>query len=321
MRSIAKLGLTLLAGAVAAAAAGNLARAEFPERPIRVIIPFAPGGGSDIVVRTVQQTWDQLAPQPLVVVNMPGAGGIIGNTEAKDSPNDGYTLLSTHQGMSVNQAVGAADFNYQDFEPIAETGIVELVFAVPPDSPYQTLDDVVEAARANPNQITHATNIGSLVHFATLQMASAEGIEFRYVQVGGGGERLPHIMGGHSDTTLLGVSEVMPYYQSGDIRVLAIFSDTRWPTMPDVPTTKELGFDFEPLSVGYWWFAPKGTPADRLEFAAEMLERVYEHPGFQDGMRERGNRPTFVVGEAFREAVARDHESILRLAAEVLPPR
>jgi len=315
---------TILAAGVALAAVAGAgpAPAQFPDKPIRIVIPFAAGGASDIAVRTMQKAWDKHVSQPLVVLNKPGAGGILGNREVKDAPPDGYTLLSTHQGMSVNQALGQSDFNYTAFEPIAQTGVVELLLVVPKQSPFTSLKDVIDAARARPDTVTHATNIASLVHFAMLQAQAGMGVSFRYVQVGGGGARLPFILGGHADTTLQGVSEVIDFHKGGQARALVIFADQRWKDMPDVPTAKELGYDFPPVRVGYWWFAPKGTPRDRVDALSKAIRSVFLSPEVQAEFDQRGFAPTFVDGEAFRALVKRDHDNIVELAHQFnLKPR
>jgi len=287
---------------------------DYPSKPIEVIVPYAAGGASDTVVRAMQRSLDGDIPQPIVVINKPGAGGSLGNREGKNAEPDGYTILSTHQGMSVNQALGVADFNYEEFELIAETGAVELVFAVPKDSPYETLTDLVEAAKADPGTITHATNLGSVVHFATLALSDASGSDMRYVQVGGGGARLPAILGNQVDSSLFGVAEIMQYYESGEVRVLAILANERWPSMPDVPTAKELGYEFAPIAVGYWWFAPGGTPQERVDYLADKLRGALESDEIQNEFSQRGFRATYRDGAEFEAAVKGQHEMIMSLA-------
>lgn len=290
---------------------------EYPSRPVEIIVPYGAGGSSDIVARLVQQALEGTFPQPLVIVNKPGAAGSLGTREAKDAEADGHTLLSTHIGMSINEVLGVTDFNYEDFTPIAETGRVELVFAVPKESPYQTFDAVIEAARKSPNTITHATNLGSVVHFTTLGITKATGAEFRYVQIGGGGARLPVVVGNQIDTALFGVAEALPYHESGEMRILAILTDERWPVLPDVPTAKELGYDLPPVtSLGYWYFGPKDMPEDRVRIFGDALEAAMTSDAMRKTFQERGFRPTFVRGAAFEKQVADSHETLRALAEE-----
>lgn len=315
MRSIASVALA--AALIVPPVGAALAADDFPSRPVEVIVPYGAGGSSDIVARLVQQGLDGKFAQPLVIVNKPGAAGSLGTREAKDAEPDGHTLLSTHIGMSINKVLGVTDFDYTDFTPIAETGRVELVFAVPEESPYHTFDEVIEAAKQSPNTITHATNLGSVVHFTTLGITKATGAEFRYVQVGGGGARLPVVVGNQIDTALFGVAEALPYHQSGEMRILAILTDERWPSLPDVPTAKELGYDLPPVtSLGYWYFGPKDMPEERVRIIGDALEAAMTSDEMKTTFQERGFRPSFVRGPAFAEQVADSHETLKALAAE-----
>jgi tripartite-type tricarboxylate transporter receptor subunit TctC len=311
-----RLGAILIA-ALLPLNAGSAVAQDYPSKPVQIIVPYGAGGSSDIVARTIQQALEGSFPQPIVVVNKPGAAGALGTAEAKDAEPDGYTLLSSHIGIAINDALGVSDIGYDDFEPVAETGRTDLVFAVPKDSPYQTFDEVIEAAKANPNTITHATNLGSVVHFTTLGITKATGAEFRYVQVGGGGARLPVVVGNQVESALFGVSEALPYHESGDMRILAILTDERWPALPDVPTAKELGYDLpEPTSLGYWYFAPKGTPQDRIDILTDAIEAAMTSDEMKASFTERGFSPSFLRGEEFAEAVNAADDNIKKLAVE-----
>lgn len=311
--SLGALGRLILAISTCLCAVGAQAQGTWPTQPVRVIVPFAAGGGSDIVVRLVQKYLEAELPQPVVVLNRPGAGGVIGNREVRDAKPDGYTILSTHQGMSVNQAVGMADFNYTAFEPIAESGAIDLVVTVPKNSPHRTLQDLVQAARQKPGTISHATNLGSVVHFAMLALAESSSTNFLFVPAGGGGSRLPLMLGGHVDSALMGVAEVIQQYKSGDVKILSILAGERWPALPEVPSSRELGYNFAPLSVGYWWFVPKGTPAQAQANFARALEAVMKRSDVREVFLQRGIRPTFVAGDAFKRQVAQSHDMILAL--------
>lgn len=306
-----------LAGAMLPLAAMSAAAQDYPSEPVRIIVPYGAGGSSDIVARTIQQALEGSFPQPVVVVNKPGAAGALGSGEVKDADPDGYTILSSHIGIAINNALGVSDISYGDFVPVAETGRTDLVIAVPGASPYKTFQELIDAAKAKPNTITHATNLGSVVHFTTLGITKATGAEFRYVQVGGGGARLPVVLGNQVESALFGVSESLPYHKSGEMRILAILTDERWPALPDVPTAKELGFDLpEPTSLGYWYFAPKGTPADRVEVLADAIEAVMTTDAMKKNFTERGFSPSILRGAAFEKAVNDADENIAKLAKE-----
>jgi tripartite-type tricarboxylate transporter receptor subunit TctC len=290
---------------------------DYPSKPVEIIVPYGAGGSSDIVARTIQQALEGSFPQPIVVVNKPGAAGALGTREVRDAEPDGHTLLSSHIAIAINEALGVSDIGYDDFEPVAETGRTDLVFAVPTDSPYQTFEEAIEAAKASPETITHATNLGSVVHFTMLGLDKATGAKFRYVQVGGGGARLPVVVGNQVESALFGVSEALPYHESGEMRILAILTDERWPALPDVPTAQELGYDLpEPTSLGYWYFAPKGTPQERIDILADAIEAAMTDEEMKQRFSERGFTPSFLKGEAFAQAVNDADANIKQLAEE-----
>lgn len=311
---------TAVVAALAAAPAalvGSAAAQEFPSRPVEIVVPYGAGGSSDIVARTIQQALEGAFPQPVVVVNKPGAAGSLGTREVRDAEPDGHTLLSSHIAIAINEALGVSDIGYDDFEPVAETGRTDLVFAVPSDSPHQTFKEIVEAAKADPDTITHATNLGSVVHFTMLGLNKATGAQFRYVQVGGGGARLPVVVGNQVESALFGVSEALPYHESGEMRILAVLADERWPALPDVPTARELGYDLpEPTSLGYWYFAPKGTPQERIDILADAIEAAMTSEAMKERFTERGFTPSLLRGEQFATAVNEADANIKQLAEE-----
>jgi tripartite-type tricarboxylate transporter receptor subunit TctC len=298
--------------ALCAGGAGS-AGAAYPEKPIKFIVPYAPGGASDIVARLMQKALEGVLSQPTVIINKPGAGGALGAREVKDAEPDGYTVLSTHIALHTTHLMGQADFDYTAFEPVAETGAIELIMTVPRTSPFKTIGDMVAAAKAKPNTVTHATNLTSVLHLAVLQMMDVIGFEFRIVQVGGGGARKPHMVGGHSDTSYFGIGEVKQEIETGDLRVLALMSRERTDLLPDVPSIKEAGWDYSPLGVAFWWVVPKGTPADRVKVLADAFETAMGKAETKKALDDRAYKPTFIRGEAFAKKVADEYESVKAL--------
>jgi tripartite-type tricarboxylate transporter receptor subunit TctC len=287
---------------------------DFPAKPIKVIVPYAAGGASDMTCRAIQKVWKKYFPQPLVIVNKPGAGGMLGAQEALNASPDGYTLLSSHFAMTIQKETGRIDFSVDDFEKIAATGQVSLILIVHKNSPYKTLSELVESVKAKPNTITQATNLSSYVHFAGMQFSEAAGIQFRFVQVGGGGKRIPNMLGEHSDTSFQSIGECYQYYQSGEFRVLAHFGNERHPKMPDVSTIKELGYSFDPLILSFYWLAPKGTPKDRVAMLAEAIEKSFKDPDAQSFFEDRAFVNFFAKGSAFKKQVDMETELISSMA-------
>ena len=249
--------------------------AKFPERPLTVIVPFAAGGGSDVFVRIFQEAIrkNQLCPYPIVVKNLSGAGGTIGSRAAKEAEPDGHTLLCLHDGIYTAQHYGNADWGPLDFEPLAATGRSGVVVAVRENSPFESLDDLMDEAVQRPYQLVFGTNLGAPNHYSALFLQKGRpGAKFRFTQTGGGAKRLAQLKGGHVDLTGFSVAEYEQFKAAG-IRALATMSEEREPSFPMVPTAREQGVDAVHGLMQFWW-APKGTPEERLSYLRNLLERA-----------------------------------------------
>lgn len=314
--------LTTLAVAVALAGASlaapkPVAAESFPERPIRVIVPFAAGGMSDSVARLFERTIQQegLLPQPLTIVNVPGGGATIGTRRVHDSPADGHTIVLIHLALLSANALGLAEYGHEAFEPIAQTGSACLVVAVPEDSPYETLEDLFETARAAPDTVTEAVNLGAVVHIASLILSDEAGTRFRYVQTGGGAERFQSLIGGHTETAMFSTSEYQSFKPTG-LRGLGLLADERHPDFPDLPTARELGYDVT-FCVDNWWFAPAGTPQERIDMIADALEAAMATEQIRQAFDAQTLAPTFMRGEALAAHVEEVNRQIQAAAAEI----
>lgn len=307
--SAAVLALSL--GATPPAAAEG-----FPERPVRLVVPFAPGGMSDTTARIFQRTIEEEGTlgQPITVINMGGGGATIGSRNVKDSDPDGHTIMLIHLAVLSAHALGVADYGLDAFEPVAQTGSSCLVLTAGAETPYQTLEDVFEAARAAPGTIPEAVNLGAVVHIASLVLADAAGVSFRYVQTGGGAERIQAVMGGHTELSLFSTSEFKSFEPMG-IRPLAILQEERHSDFPDIPTAAEQGYDVT-FCIDNWWFAPAGTPQDRIDVIADALEAAMDNPAVQEAFASHTLSPTFLRGEALRAHMEAVEADIVAAAAK-----
>ncbi len=311
MSGLRFLGLALLAGLLA-----TPAMAEYPERPVKVIVPFATGGMSDGVARVFQKAFQdhELLAQPLVIINMGGGGATIGSRAAKDADADGQTIMLIHLALLSAEALGVADYGVEAFEPIAQTGSSCLILATTKDAPYQNLEDLFAAAKAKPGEITEAVNIGAVVHIASLILSAPAGVEFRYVQSGGGAKRIQDLIGGHVETAMFSTAEFESFEDLG-IRGLALLDDGRDPAFPDIPTAAEQGYDVT-FCVDNWWFAPAGTPADRVAALADAFEAAMATDDVKKAFAERTITPTFLRGEALAAHIAEVASAIDEAAAK-----
>jgi tripartite-type tricarboxylate transporter receptor subunit TctC len=314
------------ATAVALVGSGHAQGATYPEKPVRMIIPIAPGGQTDVVARLLQLTIDKrkLLPQPIVVINNAAAGGTTGTRQVKEAESDGYTIGVFHMGLLTAPAMGVVEYDHSAFELIGQIGRTQVGMGGLADGRFKTIQDVLGEAKAKPDTITVAMNIGLLPHFVPLMFQQDAGARFRYVQSGGGAVRLKSVLGKHTELSLFSGPEFL-LFQSQGIKPLVMFSEARAPELPDVPTAKEIGVNtvFEERIIA---FAPKGTPKSHLDVVAaalraamddaEVAER-YKGLGidrvFIDGPKLKGlldglKAPITKVGEAVRKTKAEQDE-------------
>ncbi|TXL71046.1 tripartite tricarboxylate transporter substrate binding protein [Vineibacter terrae] len=276
MRPIA--ALFAVAFAILAAAPGR-ADETYPQRPITMVVPFPPGGVADVSARPVAAALERILGQPVVVLNKGGAGGAIGTASVATAKPDGYTLL---MGLASISTLPEADrlfarpaaFELKQLVPLARVTADPTLLVVAGDSPYRTLQDVVDAARQRPGAIPYASsgNYGTY-HIATEMFTAAAGIKMSHVPYNGGGPALRAILSKEVELGLLGPSVAAGNIAAGKLRALAAWSAARLPQLPEVPTLKELGYDVE----YYIWsgvFAPSGTPAPVVARLRDALKQA-----------------------------------------------
>lgn len=303
-------------GIFALAAVGGLpaAHAEpaWPSKPIRLIVPFAAGGSTDIVARKVGQKLGEKVGQPVVVENKPGAGGTIGAAYARNQPADGYTLfLGTVSTQSV------APFLYKslaydpvrDFTALAIIATVPNVVVVNKSLGISTLADLVEQAKSKPGGLSYGSSgQGSSNHLATEGLRARLNAPFAHVPYRGSGPALTDTMAGHVDFMLDVVMTSLPYIQRGDLKAVAVTSKARVGVLPDVPTVAEQGYpEFE--AIGWFGlFAPKGMPAPLAEQITDALTAVLNEDDMKQYFLAQGAVPGGATGKAFEAVVAKDRE-------------
>ena len=286
----------LLAGVLAL---GGPAAAAWPEKPVKVIVPFGPGGSTDVFTRLVQKVaQEQGFPQPITVINV-GGHFSVGATQVKNAAPDGYTFLIAHPALLLGEVVDPArKLSYRDFEPVALTGGFCLVNVVRDDSPYKTFADLAAAAKEKPGQIVFGVNVGGLNHTGGGLMERAAGVKFRFVQIGGGAENYTALKGGQTQSTMLSSSEYQNF-KSGGVRGLAYTGAERMALEPGIPTAKEQGLNVE-FCINNYWFAPKGTPKEAIDGMQAMLKKVMASPEVAAAQAKQASTTDFLAGEAFR---------------------
>ena len=301
---------------LALSAAPALAQ-DWPSQPIQVIVPAAAGGGTDILVRTMQTHLQDTLGGTVVVINVPGAGSIAGSRRAVDAEPDGHTVLINHVTLLTAMALGRADFSHTDFEVAATAVEIPLVVVAPGDSPFNSLDDVMAAARDPSQTVIAGVNIGAVNHFTMLMLqAQADGAEFRYVQTGGGADTTAALLGRQIAVGVLAGSEARPVVESGDVKVLAAMGGERVPYFPDVPTAEEQGFDAR-MGLEFFWLMPAGTPQDRVEAFGAAVEAAVADPGIVEALQRMGMEPSFTSGADSAAQIAALYETLVEIAASM----
>ncbi|WP_300586230.1 tripartite tricarboxylate transporter substrate binding protein [Marivita sp.] len=295
-----------LTALIALGLSATVALADYPEKPVEVIVGYSAGGGTDIMARTVAQFLEQELGDgaSVVVKNMPGAGGQIGFTEVATAAPDGYTLGT----FNLPAALALTHDREADYDVNSYTYLANFVedpntITVAASSPFQTLGDLLEAAQADPGAITVGlSSLGGNDHFSANMMQAASGAEFTLVPFKGASNARTAIMGGHvaAGTMTLGQTTSFP----DELRVLAVLADERSPFRPDVPTAKELGFDVQMSSLR-GIVAPAGMDPALADQLRAALSAVNENPEFQAMMAEQGNPIAFMLGEDFAATAAK----------------
>lgn len=299
------LRFTLLASAFLAAALmlapvsfSGLAEAEaaYPEKPIRIIVGFKPGGRTDTVARLMAKEIKErnLLPQPLVVVNVPGAGSTIAGRQLQEAKPDGYTLIHWHHQMLIANAMGTFEFGPDDFESIGFTGGGSPVWVVHEESKYQTWADLETQLKAEPRGLVEVIGIGTIPHFVGALLANEAGFETRKVSASSGADRSKALLGRHADIALFSAAEYTKW-RDGGMRALVFFGPNRVDKIKEVPTAKELGYNVTWANPN-WWLAPKGTPQDRLDVLRTAFKAVMDDPKIQQWFSDRVLDPYWTDG-------------------------
>lgn len=280
-----RVAATLLMAAIAAPLA---AKADFPERPISFVIPFAAGGGTDVQSRLILPYVEKYLGVPVVVENRPGASGLIGATYIADSKPDGYTIGSLNfPSMFAPTHQGIASYAADAFEPLVNQTLGALCLVVHADSEYTSLEQFLEDAKANPGVLTlGVTGVGHPSHITALMFQDLAGYEANYVPFNGGGPARTALLGKHITLGMLNASELLTAHQEGQVRILAVSSTERVPYIPEVPTFQELGYDIVFHSMSGFG-APKGLPEDVLATLVDAFEQASQDPEYLAAADER----------------------------------
>jgi tripartite-type tricarboxylate transporter receptor subunit TctC len=284
---------------------------EYPSRPVRVVIPFAAGAGTDLTGRIVAQELSKRLGQQFFVENKPGAAAQLGTDLVAKSPPDGYTLLWTvTDGLSVLPAVKAS-VPYavpDDFAFIGSIAQQPYTLTVHPKWPFKSVAEFVAYAKANPNKLNYGSaGVGSAPHMSMALISAKAGIQMVHIPFAGLGPATNALLAGTVDIALITPAQVKPHVDSGTLRALAVTSPKRSPVLPDVPTLQEAGLPVTAV-VAYGLTAPARTPGPVLARLRQALAETTSDKAVADHFRALGIDLTPLIGDAYRDFIVKDLE-------------
>jgi tripartite-type tricarboxylate transporter receptor subunit TctC len=282
---------------------------SWPQRPVKIVVPFPPGGNTDGIARIFGQRFSEIFGQQFVVENRPGASGALAAEAVARSPADGYTLLMSTLGQSaIVPAVTRASFNpLADFAPVSKLGTNPFVLVVHQSVPVKTLGEFVDYVRAQPKKITFAAaGTGDLIYLAMSLFLKRAGLEMIPVMYKGGAPALADTVAGHVQTYFSNLSDVVPHAASGAIRPLAVSSDQRLRQFPNVPTFAEAGYPGFRILTWNGLMAPIGTPREIVDRLAGESARAAKDPKVIERLANFGIDPLGNTPEEFAASLAAD---------------
>ena len=316
-RAIQEAAAVLLSMACAAGPA--CAQGDYPSKPIRFIVPFPPGGGTDIVSRLVTGKMTETLGWRIVIDNRSGAGGSVGMEAAANSAPDGYTLV---MGQTSNLAVNPSLYSrlpYQplrDFAPVSLVSMIPITVMIAAKAPYKSVTDLVNAAKAKPGQVTFAsTGSGTIGHLTGELLQRVAGVKFIHVPYKGASQAFPDLLGGRLDFFLASLESAIPQVKAGTIRALAVTSARRAPVLPDVPTVAESGYKGFEANTWTGVLVAARTPAPIIARLNTEITRILDLPD----MRERlasGGTPVQTGPKAFAALLKSDTEKWARIVKD-----
>ena len=304
-RHILKAASLAIGAAVSSSLSIKQARAAaYPERPIKIVVPFAAAGPTDIMARILAQSLGPALGGNFIVENKPGAGGNIGIGYAAHAAADGYTLLVVSTAYVVNPGLYAKiPYDpYKDFAPITELGSTPNSILVTPKLKVSSIAELIARAKAKPGELNWASpGAGTTPHLSGEFLKIVGGIEMTHVPFNGAAPAIQALLAGTTQVAVSALPPVLPFAQSGEIKVLAVTSANRWPDLPNVPTMVELGYKDFIAETAQFFFAPGGTSPEIVEKLSAKSIEVLKAPAVVEQLRVNGYEVTAAGSQALRK--------------------
>ena len=309
--------LCVLVVLVAFIAAAPVQAATFPEKEVQIIIPWAPGGATDLIFRALAASTEKYLGQAVVIVNKAGGGGAVGYVEGSKAKPDGYTLVTAVTPLTILPHQVKTSFTYKDFEPVINVVRDPAMFLVRSDAPWKTTKEFLEQAKKNPGMISVGNSgSGGGVHLIAMAFEKAMGVKFNHIPFSGGGPSVTALLGGHINAVSVSPPEGISQVQAGKLRIMALFSEERFDMFPDIPTCKEQGVNF---AMGQWrgLAAPKGTPPDVIQKLHDAFKKGMDDPVFKKNAKDMAVNLEYMSSSDLGKTMAADHEFYGKLVKEI----
>jgi len=277
---------------------------QFPQRPVTLICPFSPGGGTDLLARMLAHEAEKRLGVPVLVSNITGGGGSIGHAAGRIAPPDGHTVLVTTFELISLPVQGLAPFTYKDFDLLMLLNMDPAAVAVHADFPANSLEEFIAKAKNGDTPSIGNSGAGAVWHLAAAMLADRAGMPAIHVPFNGAAQAITALIGGHIDAVTVSPAELKTYVESGQVKLLGVMSAARLKSFPDTPTCREQGQD---LVFGTWrgLALPKGVPAETRAILMTTFKDVAASPEFETFAQQSGMNLHMLSSEDFREMTAR----------------
>lgn len=320
MFRFSRMAVGILCAAFASAAMVAPASADtFPEKPITLVVPFSPGGGTDILARTIAPGMAEALGQSIIIENRAGAGGNIGAMRVAKAPVDGYTILFGSNTLSINASLyKSVPFDtVKDLTAIGLVATAPLVLVVNTETGIGSVQELIDKARAEPGSLNWSTpGAGTPHHLAMALFNQKTGANLTEIQYKGGGPAITDLVGNHTQASVLTLASVSSYIDAGKLKALGVATTKRTTLMPDVPTIAEAGVSGYSADLWYGLFAPAGTPPEAIAKLNGALNKALESPGLLDTLKKQGYETRAGSPEQLHKVLVADLESSARTIAD-----
>lgn len=291
--------IALIAGVMALGGfIGQPALADYPEKPVTLILPNKSGGGLDINVRIILKHLAKYTDANIVVKNIAGGGTTTGTRAAYDAPKDGHTVFFFHEAFMGTSAQGILGRDFRDMIPVARAGAIDIMYAGGKNAPFEDFNGLVDFAKANPGQVRIGVQLTALNHIIALSFMDALGVEFKLINVpGGNGPMRAALIGGQVDLAVTLPSAAKAYVENGDMKQIVFMADYKPRTLPEIPLSSEVGHPELKWAATNYFFLHKDTPQEARDWWAEMIGKVMADEELQAELGEKIEDLRFSSGE------------------------